>query len=214
MNKTLQIPIILLTFMTILLSCVNQKSNKSLDLESKKNKVKSYNLEAGLYNVDSENSSIEWLGKKPAGSHNGDIELSRGSIKIDEKGMISGGKFIFNMQTINCTDLEGKPKKNIEGHLKNEDFFNVEKFPKASFTIETIDDQKMSGTLIIKNISNPITFNYTRTGPLEFKAKIQVDRTLYDIKYGSKSFFSDLGDKFIDDIITITLNPIAFKKNG
>ena len=214
MKKTLQLPIILLTFMIILSSCVNKKANKSIELESKKNDVNSYNLEAGLYEVDSENSSIEWLGKKPTGSHNGDIKLSQGSIKINEKGIISGGKFIFNMQTINCTDLEGQPKTNIEGHLKNEDFFNVEKFPEAYFTIETIDDQKMSGTLTIKNISNPITFNYTRTGPLEFKAKIQVDRTLYDIKYGSKSFFSDLGDKFIDDIITITLNPIAFTKNG
>ncbi len=211
MKKTLQLPIILLTLMTILSSCVNKKSNNSIDLETKKNEANSYNLEAGLYEVDSENSSIEWLGKKPTGSHNGDIKLSQGSIKIDEKGIISGGKFIFNMQTINCTDLEGKPKTNIEGHLKNEDFFHVEKFPEAYFKIERSDDQKMSGILTIKNISNPITFNYTKTGPLEFKAEIQVDRTLYDIKYGSKSFFSDLGDKFIDDIITINLNPLIFK---
>ena len=211
MKKTLQLPIILLTLMTILSSCVNKKSNTSIDLESKKNEVKTYNLKAGLYDIDSENSSIEWLGKKPTGSHNGDIELKQGSIKVDENGIISGGKFIFNMQTINCTDLEGKPKTNIEGHLKNEDFFNVEKFPEAYFTIEKSDDKKMSGVLTIKNKSNPITFNYTRTGPLEFTAEIKVDRTLYDIKYGSKSFFSDLGDKFIEDIITITLNPIIFK---
>ena len=110
MKKTLQLPIILLTFIIILSSCVNKKSNKSIDLESKKNTVTSYNLEAGFYDVDSKNSSIEWLGKKPTGSHNGDIKLSQGSIKLDDKGMISGGKFIFNMQTINCTDLEGKPK--------------------------------------------------------------------------------------------------------
>jgi len=211
MKKTLQLPIILLTLMTILSSCVNKKSNNSIDLEAKKNEVQTYNLKAGLYDIDSEKSSIEWLGKKPTGSHNGDIELKQGSIKVDENGIISGGEFIFNMQTINCTDLEGQPKTNIEGHLKNEDFFNVEKFPEAYFTIEKSDDKKMSGVLTIKNKSNPITFNYTRTGPLEFTAEIKVDRTLYDIKYGSKSFFSDLGDKFIEDIITITLNPIIFK---
>ena len=211
MKKTLQLPIILLTLMTILSSCVNKKSNNSIDLEAKKNEVKTYNLKAGLYDIDSEKSSIEWLGKKPTGSHNGDIELKQGSIKVNENGIISGGEFIFNMQTINCTDLEGQPKTNIEGHLKNEDFFNVEKFPEAYFTIEKSDDKKMSGVLTIKNKSNPITFNYTRTGPLEFTAEIKVDRTLYDIKYGSKSFFSDLGDKFIEDIITITLNPIIFK---
>lgn len=211
MKKTLQLPIILLTFMILLFSCVNKKSNNSIDLESGKNEVKNYNLEPGLYEIDSEKTIIEWLGKKPTGAHNGDIKLKKGSIKIDENGVISSGKFIFDMETINCTDLEGKPKTNIEGHLKSEDFFNVEKFPEAYFEIKESDDKKMSGLLTMKNNSNSITFNYTRTGPLEFKAEFKVDRTLYDIKYGSKSFFSDLGDKFIDDDIEIKLNPIAFK---
>ena len=211
MKKTLQLPIILLTFIILLSSCVNKTTNNSTNLESKKNEVQSYNVEPGLYEIDSENSSIEWLGKKPTGSHNGDIKLKKGSIKIDDNGMISGGNFIFDMQTINCTDLEGKPKTNIEGHLKSEDFFNVEKFPEAYFEIKESDDKKMSGVLTMKNNSNPIVFNYTRTGPLEFKAEFKVDRTLYDIKYGSKSFFSDLGDKFIDDEIEIKLNPITFK---
>ena len=211
MKKTLQLPIILLTFMILLFSCVNKKSNNSIDLESGKNEVKNYNLEPGLYEIDSEKTIIEWLGKKPTGAHNGDIKLKKGSIKIDENGIISSGKFIFDMQTINCTDLEGKPKTNIEGHLKSEDFFNVEKFPEAYFEIKESDDKKMSGLLTMKNNSNSITFNYTRTGPLEFKAEFKVDRTLYDIKYGSKTFFSDLGDKFIDDEIEIKLNPIAFK---
>ena len=211
MKKTLQLPIILLTFIILLPSCVNKTTNNSTNLESKKNEVQSYNVEPGLYEIDSENSSIEWLGKKPTGSHNGDIKLKKGSIKIDDNGMISGGNFIFDMQTINCTDLEGKPKTNIEGHLKSEDFFNVEKFPEAYFEIKESDDKKMSGVLTMKNNSNPIVFNYTRTGPLEFKAEFKVDRTLYDIKYGSKSFFSDLGDKFIDDEIEIKLNPITFK---
>ena len=211
MKKTLQLPIILLTFMILLFSCVNKNSNNSIDLESGKNEVKNYNLEPGLYEIDSEKTIIEWLGKKPTGAHNGDIKLKKGSIKIDENGIISSGKFIFDMQTINCTDLEGKPKTNIEGHLKSEDFFNVEKFPEAYFEIKESDDKKMSGLLTMKNNSNSITFNYTRTGPLEFKAEFKVDRTLYDIKYGSKTFFSDLGDKFIDDEIEIKLNPIAFK---
>jgi len=211
MKKTLQLPIILLTFIILLSSCVNKTSNNSTNLESKQNEVQSYSLEPGLYEIDSEKSSIEWLGKKPTGSHNGDIKLKKGSIKIDDNGMISGGNFIFDMETINCTDLEGKPKTNIEGHLKSGDFFNVEEFPEAYFEIKEADDKKMSGVLTMKNNSNPIVFNYTRTGPLEFKAEFKVDRTLYDIKYGSKSFFSDLGDKFIDDEIEIKLNPITFK---
>ncbi|MAQ70179.1 MAG: lipid-binding protein [Flavobacteriales bacterium] len=211
MKKTLQLPIILLTFIILLSSCVNKKINNSIDLEAQKDAAKTYSLEPGLYEVDSDKTIIEWLGKKPTGSHNGDIKLKKGSIKIDEKGNISAGNFIFDMTTINCTDLEGKPKTNIEGHLKSEDFFNVEKFPEASFEIKESDDKKMSGILTMKNNSNPITFNYTRTGPLEFKAEFIVDRTLYDIKYGSKSFFSDLGDKFINDDIEIKLNPITFK---
>ena len=196
--------------MILFSSCVNKNPNSTTDLKSE-NVESLSNLESGLYKIDSENSSIEWLGKKPTGSHYGDINLKQGSIKIDENGLIAGGKFIFDMQTINCTDLEGKPKTNLEEHLKNEDFFNVEKFPEAYFLIEKADNEKMSGVLTIKNIAHPISFNYSRTGTLQFKAEIKVDRTLYDIKYGSKSFFSDLGNKFIDDIFTITLNPVIFK---
>ena len=87
----------------------------------------------------------------------------------------------------------------------------LKNFLKHFFIINEVDNTKMSGILTIKNISNPITFNYEMTGPLEFKAEIKVDRSLYNIKYASKSFFSDLGDKFIDDIFTITLNPVKFK---
>ena len=112
MKKTLQLPIILLTFIILLSSCVNKKINNSIDLEAQKDAAKTYSLEPGLYEVDSDKTIIEWLGKKPTGSHNGDIKLKKGSIKIDEKGNISAGNFIFDMTTINCTDLEGKPKTN------------------------------------------------------------------------------------------------------
>ena len=213
MKNTLQLPIILLTFMMLLTSCVNKKTDNSTNLDSTKNPSKNFTAEPGIYTVDSKNSLVEWRGNKPTGSHNGDIALKKGSIVIDGNGMISAGKFIFNMETINCTDLEGKQKTNIEGHLKSEDFFNVEKFPEAYFEIKKCDDKKMSGILTMKSKSNTVTFNYTRTGPLQFKAKFKVDRTLYDIKYGSKSFFSDLGDKFIDDEMEIKLNPITFKIN-
>ena len=211
MKNILQTSLFLLTLIIFLSSCVSNKTNKQPESKTKINKVEDYKLKPGIYDFDSSLSSIEWVGKKPTGSHNGDISLKRGSIKIDSSGSISGGKFIFDMQTINCTDLEGKPKANIEGHLKNEDFFDVEKFPEAFFIIKDVDNTKMSGILTIKNIPNPISFNYEMTGPLEFKAEIKVDRSLYNIKYASKSFFSDLGDKFIDDIFTITLNPVKFK---
>ena len=83
MKKTLQLPIILLTLMMILSSCVNKKSNTSIDLEANQNEMSTYNAEPGLYKIDPENSSIEWLGKKPTGSHNGDIQLKQSSIQID-----------------------------------------------------------------------------------------------------------------------------------
>ncbi len=211
MKNILQTSTFLLTFIIFFSSCVNNKTNKQSESKSNVNTVEDFKSKPGIYDIDSELSSVEWVGKKPAGSHNGDISLKKGSIQIDSDGSISGGKFIFDMRTINCTDLEGKPKANIEGHLKNEDFFDVEKFPEAFFVIKEVDNKTMSGILTIKNIPNPITFNYEKTGSYEFKAEIKVNRTLYDIRYGSKSFFSDLGDKFIDDIFTITLNPVKFK---
>lgn len=147
-------------------------------------------------------SSITWTGHKVTGQHEGTIKLQAGTLKFDDKNEFTGGTFIMDMSTLAVTDLEGDMKDKLTGHLKSEDFFGVEKHPKATFVISKVEGSagkyKVSGDLTIKNITNPISFAmniYEDTAT----ADIKIDRTKYDIKYGSASFFDGLKDKAIYD---------------
>ena len=163
------------------------------------------------YTVDSSKSNLEWIGKKTTGSHNGTLLIKDGFIKLDKKNIIIEGEFTLDMESITCTDLEGSKKGYFEDHLKNEDFFNTKEHPLALFRITNATSKKINGTLTIKGISQEISFNYTQINAQEYKADITIDRTLFDIKYKSKSIFKDLGDNFIYDDFTVKLNSIIFK---
>jgi polyisoprenoid-binding protein YceI len=107
------------------------------------------------------------------------------------------------MTTINTTDLEGKGKASLDGHLKSDDFFGTEKFPTATLVIKSIGEKaanvySVTADLTIKGKTEPVKFELNVAGTTA-SAALKVNRTKYDIKYGSGSFFSDLGDKTISD---------------
>ena len=146
------------------------------------------------------------------GKHNGIVSLKSGSIEIEENNII-GGSFSIDMTSINTTDLKGEYKDKLDGHLKSKDFLNVEEFNTATFKINTVKSLKsdegfnhtIAGELTIKGITHPIAFpaNIKITdGKLAAYGEMTIDRTKYDIKYGSASFFESIGDKAImDDFI-------------
>jgi len=167
------------------------------------------------YTVDAAKSSITWIGKKVTGSHNGTISLKSGSLDVDGKN-VTGGTFVIDMTSIK--DADGSAK--LEGHLKADDFFGSTKFPTSTFVITKVTGKgaavNVAGNLTIKGITKPLSFPAT----LAFNAdgtvsalagKITVDRTKYDIKYGSKSFFDSIGDKAIDDNFEIGVKLVAKK---
>lgn len=165
------------------------------------------------YIVDAKASSVEWTGTKITGSsHTGTIGISNGSFTVSE-GAITGGEFSLDMNSIVCTDLSGGMKKKLEGHLKSEDFFGVEKFPSAVLKIKSSESHDghmhVNGELTIKGKSHPISFDANLTekgGVFNATANISFDRSKYDVRYGSKSFFDDLGDKTINDEVTLNVS--------
>lgn len=163
--------------------------------------------------VNHKNSTIKWTGSKPTGDHSGTINISSGKLVFDH-GTLVGGQFIIDMTSIACTDLkpdEGGDK--LVRHLKNEHFFDVEKFPTAKIVITRADAMpdgvyKISANLTIKDITHPIIFSahvtYKKNNFLA-TANINIDRTKWDVVYKSGSVFKDLGDKFIHDEIKFDL---------
>lgn len=154
-------------------------------------------------------SSIEWTGKKITGQHTGTLNFSSGFLTFTNKEL-TGGEFAVDMTSIQVTDLEaGKGKEKLEGHLSSDDFFGVNNYATAKLVIKKAakiaNGYKITGDLTIKGKTNPITFDLAINGS-SAKTTLMVDRTKYDIKYGSGSFFDNLGDKAINDEFELAVN--------
>jgi len=175
--------------------------------------------DATVYKVDAAKSTVKWTGKKVTGEHTGAIKISSGSLTV-EKNTIKSGSFDIDLTTITNTDItDAGTNAKLIGHLKADDFFSVAKYPKATFVITSVtlksgDLYTIAGNLTIKGITNPLTFPATiktDASKVTATATILVDRTKYDIKFRSASFFSDLGDKAIDNDFALDINLIANK---
>ena len=159
--------------------------------------------------VNTKKSSVEWLGKKIGGQHEGTIQVKSGSFELKNDKIVAGN-FVVDMTSITNTDLEDKGyNQKLVGHLKSDDFFGVEKFPEANFTItksSKFSDGKatVTGNVTIKGKTEMRTFDVVKTGN-EYTAKIDIDRSKFDVRYGSNSFFDNLGDKAIADVFTLEI---------
>ena len=163
--------------------------------------------------IDTETSSLNWIGKKITNSqHNGSLKFISGDLTMctDKKTLkthVCKGNFIVDMTTLLVEDLTGSSKQKLEGHLKSDDFFSVDKHQKAFLSInssETIESGfSVKGSLTIKNITHPVEFELNRNAG-GFTAYMIFDRSKYNVKYNSGSFFENLGDRLILDDIELS----------
>jgi hypothetical protein len=176
--------------------------------------------------LDVATSTAIWTGKKITGSHTGKVNLKEGALEFNKNKFVKG-EVVVDLTSITNEDLKdaGYNKKLVD-HLKGEDFFDVAKFPVASFKIESMNEihnfvpgqpnMEVKGMLTIRGITKPystkIFFTPNDSG-YDIKGKIIVDRTQFGLKYNSKKFFDPkaLGDKLIDDNFEVDLNLVAKK---
>ncbi len=162
----------------------------------------------GYYSVNPSESSVVWVGQKITGSsHTGTVSIKEGGLQVAD-GKITGGKFTIDMTTITTTDITGGMAKKLVGHLNSEDFFATVKHKTASLAIKSVSGDKITADLTIKGITNEVTFPAKVSiadGAISATAEIEVDRTKYDVRYGSDSFFDNLGNKAIDNAIKFTV---------
>ncbi|RFN58586.1 YceI family protein [Marixanthomonas ophiurae] len=155
--------------------------------------------------IDISESSIEWKGKKVLGSHTGTINLQDGHLEM-EGDQLTGGKFTVDMTSITVTDLKGEDKGKLEGHLKSDDFFGVENHPTAQLVINNAtkdgNTYTVTGDITIKGKTEPVTFDLIM-GESAATTSFKIDRTKFGVRYGSGSFFDNLGDNTISNDFTL-----------
>ena len=169
------------------------------------------------YFIDTDSSNMVWVGRKVTGQHHGSIAIYDGYIDIEENSIV-GGQIVIDMTSIEVLDMSDKYNKKLEQHLKNSDFFDIVKFPRASFEIRKsynflmIENILFEGDLKIKDktvqsfIPTIVSIDSTIA---EAVGVIDIDRTLFGITYGSGSFFEDIADRAIDDNFTLKFKIIA-----
>ncbi len=152
--------------------------------------------------IKTDKSKVVWKGYKVTGSHEGTIALKSGALIFDNE-KLTGGEFVIDMTTISSTDLQGEYKGKLDGHLKSDDFFGVANHPTAKLVITKVKSSgknayNVDADLTIKGSTNPVKFTISVYGS-KATANLKIDRTKYDIRYGSASFFDNLKDKAIYD---------------
>ncbi len=159
--------------------------------------------------VDATKSTIHWLAKKVTGQHEGTVNLKEGSLVFKGKDL-TGGTFTVDMTSLTSTDLTGEYLGKLNGHLKSEDFFGTEKHPTSKLSFKKVTSKgngvyTITADLTIKDVTAPVTFDLTVKAN-NASTKFMINRTKYGIKYGSGSFFENLGDKAINDEFELTVN--------
>ncbi|MBD0403176.1 MULTISPECIES: YceI family protein [unclassified Flammeovirga] len=161
--------------------------------------------------ISADNSKVEWVGHKVVGStHTGTVAVKGGELKI-KKGALKGGEIEIDLTSLSSTDLEGEWKQKLDGHLKSGDFFDVEKYPTAKFVLKSAtkdgDKLKLTGDMTIKGVSQEVAFDASlkeEGKKYVLEGAIEIDRTKFGLKYGSDSFFDNLGDKAISNNFDIS----------
>ena len=178
--------------------------------------------EKTAFEIDTKASKVHWNAKKVTGEHSGYVSVGKGNVIVAGNTVI-GAEVDMDLNTIVCTDLkdEGTNQKLI-GHLKSDDFFSVEKYPVANFEITSMKpgsssgEYNVKGKMTIKGITNEISFPAKvsfANGTVKALGTAKLDRTMWDIRYGSGKFFEGLGDKMIYDEFEITFD-ITAKESG
>ena len=206
--------ILFAAFVGIFVAC---NSESKADKAEVSNATKAAQSKGASIAVNTASSIINWAGSAVGKKHSGTLSISNGNVNVDN-GKVSGGNFTIDMSSIKNIDLaadQGGGK--LEGHLKSPDFFDVATYPKANFEITKVTALNSSdgsnamvyGNLTLKDVTKQIGFkaniNVAGNKVSVDVPNFSIDRTDFNVKYGSNKFFDDLKDKAINDKIELSI---------
>jgi len=180
-------------------------------------------VEERVYTVDIAESVIEWTGRNITGAHYGTIHILSGSVPI-RRGLPAKATFTIDINSITNFDVQDPTLNQVlVNHLKSDDFFDVKKFPTARFDSTVfkpiagakagVPNYEVTGKLTMKGITNDVSFSTVVSLrddlALTAEAHFDIDRTLWNVNYGSGKFFEKLGRHLVYDTISLQLKLVA-----
>ena len=173
------------------------------------------------YKVNAGESTITWHATKVTGEHSGTVGIQNGFVSSNDGDIVSAN-IIADMTQIRCTDLEGEWSDKLVGHLNSDDFFATEQFKTSSFSLKEfrpLDKEaqggmthEVTGDFTIRDQTKSVTFLATVSevdGKMTISGEVVLDRSQFNVRYGSGSFFDDLGDNLIHDNFTVGFALVA-----
>lgn len=153
-------------------------------------------------NVDLEQSNFKWNGSKITGSkHFGKVPMKSANVVMKD-GKLTGGTFVADIAGITTDDLDGMMAKKLIGHLKSKDFFVVEEYPTSTLKIKSVKGNTVTADLTVKDKTNEVKFDVKKVGK-KYSGVLKFDRTKFGMIYGSGDFFKNLGDKVINNEVSV-----------
>ena len=202
----------LLSYLAMLMACGSPSEPTQMTEKASTEAAVVTGLADGNYVVNKVKPRVTWAAEKLTGDgHNGTLYIESGKFRI-EGGAITAGAVIFDMARIECTDLEGDAKSDLEDHLRGGDFFNVESHPKAELRIHGVTEESGVNTLQSTLTLNGVAVDYNipvqlveadvpgDVKGLAVQGKFQMDRTKHDIVYQSGTIFEGLDWAIKDDV--------------
>jgi polyisoprenoid-binding protein YceI len=205
-------------FITVLFAACGRPEAQETKTETPASLVSTPDVAGDTYVVDKKESVVKWLAgmKFNTNSHYGYVYVSTGEFVVDKDQIVSG-TITIDMNTIE--DEKHGRKNNLIDHLKSADFFDVEKFPTSSFVVSKVakagKEKNVYGKLTIKGISQVVSFPAkieVKDGVVNATGKLVIDRTKFDVRYGSEKFFSNLADETMKDEVEFEVKIVARKK--
>lgn len=176
-------------------------------------------MKDGTYLIDTEKSVFEWIGRNLNNRHHGRIAIQSGKMTV-QGGKLTVGSIVLDMNGITNSDLQDANWRDmLIRHLKSDDFFAVAQYPAASFNLtgwaaeagapQEAPNGTVTGDLTIRDVTRPISFQAIvapqADGGIKAHAVFDIDRTLWNVCYGSGKLFERLGMHLVHDIITVEL---------
>lgn len=175
------------------------------------------------YSVDTGKSMVEWIGRNLNSTHRGTMRVANGQLRVRSGGLKSGD-ITVDVRSLENTDIPDPAMRRVlEAHLKSDDFFDVEMFPVAKLVIRSSSplpdatpgspNQQVRADLTIKDVTHPIEFPAIISGSADRSligvAELEIDRTRWNVRYGSGRFFKMLGKHLVNDPILLLMKVVA-----